>query len=750
MAELFRFAAFISYSSKDAAFARRLHRALEGYGIPASLGKFDLVGGGKANRIYPVFRDREELAAGRLGERIEASLNASAAMVVVCSPSSAASEWVEKEIEYFAGLGRSDRIFAIIADTAPLADASGADATSSCFPPAFRADALADATALEPLAADARKGKDGFRGAWLKLVAGLIGVSPGQIIDRDRRRRRRQRLLAACVTAGGVAVLATAAVAVDTQSMRSTFISRANVLTSQGRPLDAAAFALAGSPAPGDVIAITPAGADEAVLRTGMLVRIADVLGQREIDDFSEDGRFLETEAQDGTVLLRDLRSADPPITLGRVGAIGPGGAALSFSADGRFMAVRAPDGAVMLHDLHSRGPPTSLGDANAFYFSDDGRYLLLKAVGGVATLHALDSSGPVVPLGSVDTFAFSPDGRFLATRTAAGEGVLRDLGSGAAPISLGKLDDFAFSADGRLLVVDANHAGALRDPLGRGPALPLGWLDDSGFAFSANGRFLETRGQDKVSRVRDLSAGGAAVALGELREGGFAFSPDSRFMVVVPLQGPARLGQLGAGGRSISLGQTDNDTDLPSAGFSGDGRFLLTIATDHAASLRDLRSGGPPVPIGPLRSGGFELSTDGRFLLTWSPDDDGVLRDLSGPPPQPSGPSLRSQACGVSGDALPPFPARTRASGDLRGRPWNPCDWRGLFAILPAREAGDGWFEGVRQWTRLLSIRYFGGADWRCDEGASQAPPQVRERRRGMCLRGAQAATSAGAQHAG
>src|SRR5258708_9888448 len=75
MAELYRYAAFISYSSKDGRFARRLHRALERYGIPAALGKFDLLGGdGKPNRVYPVFRDREELAAGDLAERIQARL----------------------------------------------------------------------------------------------------------------------------------------------------------------------------------------------------------------------------------------------------------------------------------------------------------------------------------------------------------------------------------------------------------------------------------------------------------------------------------------------------------------------------------------------------------------------------------------------------------------------------------------------------------------------------------------------------
>lgn len=195
MTEPYRYAAFISYSSKDAGFARRLHGALERYGIPASLGKFEIIGAGaKRNRIYPVFRDREELSAGQLGAQIEANLAASAALIVVCSPNSAVSPWVQKEIEFFAAQGRHAKIFAIIADTAPLTDDAGADATLSCFPPAFRGDALSGDT-LEPLAADARKGKDGFRNAWLKIVAGMIGVSPGQLIDRDRRARMQRAVV---------------------------------------------------------------------------------------------------------------------------------------------------------------------------------------------------------------------------------------------------------------------------------------------------------------------------------------------------------------------------------------------------------------------------------------------------------------------------------------------------------------------------------------------------------------------------
>ncbi|MFT3727854.1 MAG: SUMF1/EgtB/PvdO family nonheme iron enzyme [Terricaulis sp.] len=189
MAELFRYAAFISYSSKDAGFAKRLHRQLESYRIPPSLGRFVLSRGGKKNRIYPVFRDREELAAGNLGDAIEANLNSSAALIVVCSPNAATSAWVQKEIEYFARTGRRERIFAIVADSAPTKGPE--ESILASFPPAFRGDALSG-DKLQPLAADARDDKDGFRGACLKLIAGLIGVMPGQLIDRDKRERRKR------------------------------------------------------------------------------------------------------------------------------------------------------------------------------------------------------------------------------------------------------------------------------------------------------------------------------------------------------------------------------------------------------------------------------------------------------------------------------------------------------------------------------------------------------------------------------
>jgi hypothetical protein len=253
MAELFRYAAFISYSSKDNAFARRLHRSLEGFNIPTQLGQFDVVGGAEKkylNRVAPVFKDREELPSGPLGELLRAALTASSSLVVVCSTNSASSEWVEKEIRFFESLGRTAKIFAIITDDAP--DTPGTDELEiKCFPPALRYAArthAGDVDAPEIVCGDARRGKDGFRNAWLKVVAGIIGVNVGALLDRDRKRRRRRRIqIGASATALLLGALCTA-IWVDTQTWRTRLSTVAENIASKGSPLLAAPFALGGEP----------------------------------------------------------------------------------------------------------------------------------------------------------------------------------------------------------------------------------------------------------------------------------------------------------------------------------------------------------------------------------------------------------------------------------------------------------------------------------------------------------------------
>jgi hypothetical protein len=204
----YRYWAFITYSHKDEAQAKWLHRAIETYGIPAKLVEHEHAmptGEPAPKRFQPIFRDRDELpASADLGQAIEDALRASRYLIVVCSPHAAQSRWVNREIETFTELGRSDRVLAFIVDGEPN---SGDE--RECFPPALRQ--------VEPLAADARPQGDGRADAKLKLLAGMLGVGFDALKRRDDQRRIRRLQLTVAVVLFLAAVLAGVAVYVNQQ-----------------------------------------------------------------------------------------------------------------------------------------------------------------------------------------------------------------------------------------------------------------------------------------------------------------------------------------------------------------------------------------------------------------------------------------------------------------------------------------------------------------------------------------------------
>lgn len=201
----FRYWAFISYSHADAKWGDWLHAALETYRVPTRLVRSAQPEGAVPKRIFPVFRDREELASSSsLGENIQDALRLSRSLIVICSPRAATSRWVNEEIKLYKSIGREDRVFCLIVDGEP--NAAPDSGLLECFPKAVllklnRAGELSDEPA-EPIAADAREGKDGKHNALLKLIAGIIGVPYDELRQRERQRQLRQRVrLATSVTA---------------------------------------------------------------------------------------------------------------------------------------------------------------------------------------------------------------------------------------------------------------------------------------------------------------------------------------------------------------------------------------------------------------------------------------------------------------------------------------------------------------------------------------------------------------------
>lgn len=212
--------AFLSYSHADEKWAKWLHRALERYRVPARLVGRATPAGAVPGRIRPCFRDQAELAASaHLGESLQKALAGSRTLVVICSPRSAGSRWVNQEIEYFRGLGRGGRILALVVDGDPAAPEPG----QACFPPALLRDAGGQALP-EPLAADVRPGRDGKDDAFLKVTAGILGLGFDEL--RSREQARRIRMMAAGIAASllmatAMAGLAWAAYEARNEALRS-------------------------------------------------------------------------------------------------------------------------------------------------------------------------------------------------------------------------------------------------------------------------------------------------------------------------------------------------------------------------------------------------------------------------------------------------------------------------------------------------------------------------------------------------
>jgi tetratricopeptide (TPR) repeat protein len=194
--------AFISYSHRDKLWADWLHKSLETYRVPSRLVGQTTDAGSVPKRLTPIFRDRDELASATdLGRTVNAALAQSANLIVICSPHAAASHWVNEEVLAFKRLGRGERIFCLVVSGEPNATDMPGRADDECLAPALRftIDAQGQPTSqhTEPVAADARPGRDGKQNAKLKLIAGLLHIGFDTLKRRELQRRNRRLVIVA-------------------------------------------------------------------------------------------------------------------------------------------------------------------------------------------------------------------------------------------------------------------------------------------------------------------------------------------------------------------------------------------------------------------------------------------------------------------------------------------------------------------------------------------------------------------------
>ena len=230
-----RFDAFLSYShASDNDLAPALREGLQRIAKPWF-----------RRRAARVFLDTATMSTDpALWTAITRSIDASKTFVLLMSPQSASSTWVNREIEYWIGLHGVDRLLPILTSGELRWDASAqqfADGPDSAAPPALRhafseEPRFLDLRWAHATPARATIGDPQFRDAVAELAAPMRGVEKDDLVGSDLREHRRTRRLVQSVVLVLIGLLAVAVVA--------AVAARRNARNAERRRIDAQAVRL--------------------------------------------------------------------------------------------------------------------------------------------------------------------------------------------------------------------------------------------------------------------------------------------------------------------------------------------------------------------------------------------------------------------------------------------------------------------------------------------------------------------------
>lgn len=644
--------AFISYSHADEKWADWLHKSLETYGVPPVLvGKPSKLGP-VPKRAYPVFRDRDELpSSADLGEKLTAALRGSRYLIVICSPRSVASKWVHEEIKAFKSMGREDRVLCLIVDGEPYASDHPEWGLEECFPEPvrYKVDPHGRITGerTEPIAADARKGKDGKANAKLKLLAGMFGVNFSDLKQRDQERahKRMQMILV------GVGVL----FIVFTLLMVQLVIEKRradNALIEAKDQRDAAEFQRSQAVQQRrraevkEQEAIEAQKAAEAAKEQEVKEREKAVEAQRA----AEAAKKLEEEQRQKAEAAGKLEAIAKEEALEAKKAAE---AALEAAKVAEAKAVKALEVAEeqrRLADIQRKRAFSALSIADfneATKLIEDGNQATALAYLSRALRNdpenssaqasllalleannwALPRTAPLVHQAPVARVEFSADGSRLLT-VSGSAAQLWDSATGkpfGQPLAHRGLVRFAqFSPDGKRVVTASEDRSAQVWDAASGK--PVGkslshkdWINSA--VFSPDGNQVITASQDKTFAVWDAETGnpvGTPTTLDQRVTAAY-FSPDGKSAVVLA-ENSGRLWNLASNTQTALL---QHKGGVESAAFSPDGKQVVTGSLDGTAQIWDAATGA--AVHGPLAHTDqvfvVQFSPDGRYVATASKD---------------------------------------------------------------------------------------------------------------------------------
>ena len=627
----FKYKAFISYSHRDEKWGQWLHRGIERYRVPKAIVGRKTLYGPVPKRLFPVFRDREELpTAADLSEVISKGLRDSSHLIVICSPHAAKSQWVNEEVRTFKKLGKQNRIICLIVDGEPNALDKPELDLEECFPPALKVIAdddgnLTDIEA-EPIAADARQDKDGKANALMKVLSGLLGVGFDEIKQRDLVRKHRQAAIlgiGSAVLAGVMGLLTVWAVINKNQAVAAKDEAEERLYRSQ--ILQAANFAKEKNYGLATQ-ALLEAPARFRNFEWGYLLRKTNpqltVLDGSMQNIYSlavsPDGARLATGSEDTTARIWDAQGGRQLKLLeGHDGVI----ESVAYSPDGRRIATGAGDKTVRIWDAQSGEALLVLkghdDEVRSVAYSSDGRRIVSSSIDRTARVwDAQDGTQLKLLEGHVDfleSAIFSPDDKKIVTATENKTVRVWDADSGQLLKNLGEyLKPIASAVD---VIEGKNPATLDQDGETDLQEFVLEEFDAviESMATSSQGGRIVTVFEDGSARIWAAQGEQARTVL-EGHSGvvySVATSPDGKRIVTGSNDRTARIWE-SLTGRQLTL--MDLSNRIWSVAYGPKGKRVAIGFQDNKAQVWDILS---QKQIAEMKSSGY-----GRiYSVTFSPD---------------------------------------------------------------------------------------------------------------------------------